>query len=124
MSGLDERRDSEQSVPTKPVTPVERMTRRLAMNRAKVADVDAELNGGALVEVGIIAGKPLYIRVNHYDPDVAKYETELVTTILKGAFYDPVDFEADKPVSGLVAADASPKYRLSNPQRKEPDDQQ
>jgi hypothetical protein len=56
---------------------------KMAKLKAKVTDADAEINGGALVEVARIMGKPLYMRVNHHDPELARHELAEMRSIIK-----------------------------------------
>lgn len=51
--------------------------------RAKFAELDAVVNDGVLVEVCKIFGHPLYMRVNHNDPDRAKYDLAEVQSVVK-----------------------------------------
>jgi hypothetical protein len=52
-------------------------------NRLRAAEIDAEINGGALVEVARVYGKPLYMRVDHHDPEKAKHELEEIQSVIK-----------------------------------------
>lgn len=49
----------------------------------KVAELEAELNGGALFEVAKVLGKPLYVRLNHHDPELAQAELGEIKSIVK-----------------------------------------
>jgi hypothetical protein len=54
---------------------------------ARLADLDAELNGGVLVEVCRVLGKPLYMRVDHHDPERATHDLQEMRSIVKDVVY-------------------------------------
>lgn len=62
---------------------IDKRLRQYVKSRLKVAELDAELNGGALFEVATILGKPLYVRLDHHDPERAKYELAEVQAMVK-----------------------------------------
>ena len=67
--------------------PISNITKAKVENSVKVANIDAEVNGGALVEVANILGKPLYMRVNHHDPELAKRELAEMRAIVKDVVF-------------------------------------
>ena len=62
---------------------MDKRLREYIKSRVKVAELDAELNGGALFEVATILGKPLYVRLNHHDLELAQLELAEIRTIVK-----------------------------------------
>jgi hypothetical protein len=50
---------------------------------AKAKEMEALLGGGALVEVARVYGKPLYMRVDPRDPELAKHEIAEMQSIVK-----------------------------------------
>ncbi len=64
-------------------TQIDKRVREYIKSRYKVAELDAELNGGALFEVANVLGKPLYVRLDHHDPERAKAELAKIQSIVK-----------------------------------------
>lgn len=56
--------------------------------RIKIAELDASLNG-ALIEVGQMYGRPLYIRDDTHDPEQLRYVVEEIQSAFRWAFYTP-----------------------------------
>lgn len=54
-----------------------------AITAKQLIDLDAEVNGGALVQVCTIFGKKLYIRVDHRDLEQARMELAKVRSVVK-----------------------------------------
>lgn len=68
-------------------TEYERTMKELLKKRAITAkqliDLDAEVNGGALVPIATVLGKTLYIRVDHHDPELARQQIKETQSIVK-----------------------------------------
>lgn len=62
---------------------IEENTKKIVENQERIKLIDAELNGGMLVEVCRILGKPLYMRVDHHDPERAKHDLAEMRSIVK-----------------------------------------
>lgn len=62
---------------------IAKYTKARAITAKQLIDLDAEVNGGALVQVATLLGKPIYTRVNHHDPEVAKAEIASVQALIK-----------------------------------------
>jgi hypothetical protein len=60
--------------------------KKLAVNKAKIYDIDAELNG-ALMPVANILGHQLYMRVDHHDPEKANHDLQEVKALVKDMVY-------------------------------------
>lgn len=65
--------------------------KKVAKAKAKMFDIDAEINGGAMMPVANILGKTLYMRVNHHDPELARHELEEMKSIVKNVVYPDED---------------------------------
>lgn len=89
---------------------LQRITRKITEDKARIANIDAEINGGALVEVCQIDGKSLYIRVNQHDPDKAKHDVELVRSLLQSALIPKAE---PKKMEWLTLKQAAAKSGLS-----------
>lgn len=62
---------------------IDERVREYIKSKYKIAELDAELNGGALFEVATILGKPLYVRLDHHDQERAKHELAEIQAIVK-----------------------------------------
>lgn len=62
---------------------IDERVREYIKSKYKIAELDAELNGGVLFEVARVFGKPLYVRLNHHDPEMAKHELAEIQSIVK-----------------------------------------
>lgn len=54
-----------------------------AVTAKQLIEIDAEVNGGALVEIARVFGKPIYTRVNHRDMESAQQEIAELRSIIK-----------------------------------------
>lgn len=62
---------------------ISRAIRQEVIAKNKFQEIDALLNDGLLVEVARVFDEPLYIRVNHRDPEEARRKIAEVRSIVK-----------------------------------------
>lgn len=62
---------------------ISRAIRQEVQAKNKFQEIDALLNDGLLVEIAQVLGEPLYIRVNHRNPEEARRKVAEIRSVVK-----------------------------------------